>query len=153
MNIVKNAKYVGTKIGPEGHLHVGLTTEKFIQRARKINKTSKSLVERLIDFKMYALSVLGYIGSISTPDEATLKEESHALQCTTAGTHNAVPTDLLRAGSVWGLGTDICVIQITSPAARFRTASSSGTLVHGLAKIRAAREYDRASIYAQTPEW
>ena len=30
---------------------------------RKLNGTSKSLVERLIDFKMYALSVLGYFGS------------------------------------------------------------------------------------------
>ena len=44
------------------------------------NETSKSPVERLVDFK-----VLGYIGSISAPDEATLKEEAHVLQCTAAG--------------------------------------------------------------------
>ena len=37
-------------------------------------------------------------------------------------------------------------------AARFRTAASSGTLVSGLAQNRAAREYDRASIYAHTLE-
>ena len=56
--------------------------KKNIQKARKINKTSKSLVERLDDFKIYALSVLGtniclvsagYIGSISALGEATLK--------------------------------------------------------------------------------
>ena len=92
-------------------------------------------------------------GSISALDEATLKEESHALQCTTAGPYNAIPTNLLRAGSVCGLGSDICGIHIISPAARFRTAASSGTLVNGLAEIRAAREYDGASICALTPEW
>ena len=66
------------------------TAEKFIQRARKINGTSKSLVERLVDFQMYALSVLECLGSNSTPDGATLKEEAHALQCTTAGPYNGI---------------------------------------------------------------
>ena len=49
----------------------GLRHEKIIQKAWKINKTSKSLVERLVDFKympcqcwvqLYALSVLGTLG-------------------------------------------------------------------------------------------
>ena len=60
------------------------TAEELIQRTRKSNGTSKSLVERLIDFNVYALSVLGYLGSISAPDGATLKEEAHSLQCTAA---------------------------------------------------------------------
>ena len=60
---------------------------------------------------------------------------------------------LLRAGPVCGLGSDVCEMHIISLAARFRTAASSGTLVNGLSKIRAAREYETASIYAHTPEW
>ena len=40
-----------------------------------------------------------------------------------------------------------------SQVARFRTAANSGTLGNGRAKLRAAREYDGASIYAHTPEW
>ena len=76
----------------------------FTQRYKKIYVTSKSLVERLFDFEVYVLSVLGCIGSISAPDEATLKEESYALQCTTAGPYNALPTRLLHAGFVRGLG-------------------------------------------------
>ena len=65
MKIVQYAKYVGTMIGPEGYLHRWTAPrKKFIQRARKINGTSKSLVQRLIDFKVYALSVHGYLGSI-----------------------------------------------------------------------------------------
>ena len=35
------------------------SAEKFIQRAQKINASTKSLVERLCDLKVYALSVLG----------------------------------------------------------------------------------------------
>ena len=38
-------------------------------------------------------------------------------------------------------------------AARYRTASNSGTLANGLAKIQAAREHDRAPIYALSSEW
>ena len=127
--------------------------EKFVQRARKINRTSKSLVERLVDFKVYALSVLGYLGCISAPDRATLKEEAHALQCSTAGPKNAIPTDVLRVGSACGLGIDLFGIRILSLAARYRTAANSNTLADGLVKIRAAREYDGASLFALSPEW
>ena len=60
MKVVKCGKYVGTMIEPEGHLHRWTAPRtKFIQRCRKITETSKSLVERLVDFKVYALSALG----------------------------------------------------------------------------------------------
>ena len=108
-------------------------------------------MERLVDFKVYALSVLGYLGSISAPDRATLKEEAHALQCTTAGPCHAVPTDLLRAGSTCGLGIDL--FGILSLAARYRRAATSNTLADGLRKIRAAREYDGASLFAFSLKW
>ena len=63
MKDVKCGKYVGTMIVPEGHLHRRTAPrKKFIQRYRKITETSKSLVERLVDFKVYALSVLDYNG-------------------------------------------------------------------------------------------
>ena len=64
IKIVKHAKNGGTMIGPGGHLHRWTAArEKFTQRARKINETSKNLVERLVDFKMFALSVPEYFGS------------------------------------------------------------------------------------------
>ena len=75
-------------------------------------------MERSCDFKIYAFSVLVYIGSNSAPDEATLKEEAYALQCT-AGPYNAIPTDLLRVGSVCGLGPDILGIHTFSLAAGY----------------------------------
>ena len=42
--------------------------------------STKSLVERLCDFKIYAISVLCFIGSVCVPDKATLEAENHALQ-------------------------------------------------------------------------
>ena len=154
IRIVKYAKYVGTMSGPEGYLPQWTAPrEKFNQRARKRNGTSKSFGERLVYFKIHALSVLGYLGSISAPDKAILKEEAHALQCTTAGPCNAISTDLLRAGSACGLIIDLCGIHILSLAARFTTAANSNTLADGLAKVRAAREYDGVSLFALPPEW
>ena len=91
MQVVRFAKYVGTMIGPDGHIHRWTTLrKKFIQCVLKINASTKSLVERLCDLMIYAVSVLSYIGSICAPDKATLKAEAHALQCTTAGPYNAI---------------------------------------------------------------
>ena len=115
MKIAKYAKYVGTMIGLDEYLHRwSAPRKKFIQRARKRNESTKSLVERLVDFKIHALSVLGYLGSISAPDRATIKEEGNALQCITAGSYNATLTILLGAGSTCGQGLDIFWIRILS---------------------------------------
>ena len=67
-----------SSIGPEGHAHRWTAPRKITQRVQKIYASTISLVERLCDMKIYALSVLGYIGSISAPDEATLKCEALA---------------------------------------------------------------------------
>ena len=51
-------------IGPDGHFHRWTAHRKqFIQRVLKINASTKSLVERLCDIKIYAISVLSFIGS------------------------------------------------------------------------------------------
>ena len=89
-----------------------------IQRVLKINASTQSLVERLCEFKIYAVSVLSFIGSACAPDKATLKTENHALHCTTAGPYNAVPSDLFGVGSVCGLGPDLVGIHSISLAAR-----------------------------------
>ena len=78
--------------GQHGHLHRWTAARnKFIQRVMTINASTKSLFERLCDFKIHAISVLSFIGSVCAPDKATLTAENHALQCTTAGPYNASP--------------------------------------------------------------
>ena len=89
----------------------------------KINASPKILVERLCDFKVYAISVLSFIGSVCAPDKATIKSENHALQCTTAGPYNAISSKLLEVGSVCGIGPDLVGIHSISLAARDWVAS------------------------------
>ena len=83
---------------------ISVNCEEF--REMQIDASTKSFVERLYDFKIYTNSVLSFIGSVCAPDKATLKDETHALQCTTAGPYNAITSKLLEVGSVCGLGPD-----------------------------------------------
>ena len=119
----------------------------------KINASTKSLVERLCDFKIYAISVLSFIGSVCTPDNATLKVENHALQCTTAGPYNAITSSLLQLGSICGLGPDLIGIHSISLAARYRVAACSSTLRRGLEKVNEARGHNCTPLSALSPAW
>ena len=114
---MKCAKYVGTMIGSEGHIH-RWNAGKIIQRTKFMILPRVSWRDG--DFKVYALSVPWFSGSFSAPDEGTLKDEAHALHCTTAGLYNAIPTNLLRVVSVCGLGPDVLEIHTLSLAARNR---------------------------------
>ena len=144
--------YVGTMIGPHGHLHRWTAHRKrCTQRVLKINASTKSLVERLCDFKIYAISVLSFIGSVCAPDNATLKAENHALQCTTAGPYNAIPSSLLQVGSICGLGPDLIGIHSISLAARFRFAACSSTLRRCLEKVNEARGHTCTSLCFFSP--
>ena len=142
-------------IGPEAHIHLWTAPRKKItQRVLKINAFLRSLVERLCDVKIYALSVVGYIGSISAPDEATLKAGARALRCTIAGPYNAIPTQRIRRwfrvshwSCLWLAST------LPAIAARYRTAACSNTLSQGLEKIQAARGCDFAPILALSSNW
>ena len=59
MQIAKFAKYVGTMIGPDGSIHRWTAHRKiFVQGVLKIKASTKSLVQRVCDIKIYALSVL-----------------------------------------------------------------------------------------------
>ena len=73
------AKYTGATIGPEGNLQRWAAPHnKFVRVCSKIGSSPKSLVERLLDYKIYALTVLECVGSLADPDEATLKGGSRA---------------------------------------------------------------------------
>ena len=137
-------------VGPDGHIHRWTgPRKKFIQRVLKINASTKSLVERLCDLKIFALSVVSFKGSISALDKATLKAEAHALQCTTAGPYNAIPKSLIRC---WFRVLVLTWLVSILPASR-RTAACSNTLSQGFQKIQAAREYDFAPVLALSPIW
>ena len=119
----------------------------------KINASPKSLVERLCDFKIYAMSVLCFVGSVCAPDQATFKAENCALQFTTAGPCDAKPSTLLVVGSVCGLGPDLVGIFSICLAARHRVAACSTTLAQGLEKFQMARGHNCTPISALSPIW
>ena len=124
------------------------TPEKIVQRVLKINASTKSLVERLCDFKIYAISVLSFIGSVCATDKATLKAENHDLQCTTA-----IPSNLLGVGSICGLGPDFVGLFSICLAARYRVAACSTTLTQGLENIQTARGHNCTPVFALSPIW
>ena len=70
-----------------------------------------------------ATDTLSFIGSVCAPDEATLKAEGRALQCSTAGPYDAIHTNLLGVGSVCGPGPDLVGIHSNSCAARYLSAA------------------------------
>ena len=119
----------------------------------KINASTKSLVERLRDFKNYAISVLSFIGSVCALDKATLKAENHSLQCTTAGPYNAITSSLLQVGSICGVGPDLVGIHSISLAARYRVAACSSTLRRGLERVSTARGHNCTPLFALSPAW
>ena len=92
--------------------------------------------------------MLSLIGSVCATDKATLKAENHALQCTTAGAYNAIPSTLLGVGSICGLGPDLVGIHSISLAARHRVAACSTTLCQGLEKINTARGHNCTPLFA-----
>ena len=154
MQILRHAKYVGTMICPNGHLHRWTALrKKRIQRVMKINASTKSLVERLCDFKIYAISVLSFIGSVCAPDKATLKAENRALQCSTARPYNAITSSLLEVGSTCGLGPDLVGIHYVSLAARYRVAACLSTLRRGPEKVNDARGHNCTPLFALSPAW
>ena len=132
---------------------VGLHPGKVIQRVMKINASTKSLVERLSDFKIHATSVLSFIGSVCAPDKTTIKAANHALQCTTAGLCNGIPSELLEVGSICGLGPDLVGIHSISLAARYRVAACSSTLRRGLEKVNEARGHKCIPLFALSTAW
>ena len=134
-----------------GTFTVGRHPEKIIQRVLKINVSTKTLVERLCDLKIYAISVLSFIGSVCAPDKATLKAENHALHCTTAGPYHDIPSNLLGVGSVCGLGLDLVGIHSIRVAARYRVAACSVTARQGLEKIQAARGHNCTPCFRSLP--
>ena len=60
--------------------------------------------------------------------QATLRTESHALQCATAGPYNAIPSSFLGVGSICGLRPDLVCIHSISFAAHYRVAACSRSL-------------------------
>ena len=105
-------------------------------------------------FKIYALSVLAFVGSVSEPDKETVTAENLALQGLSAGPFSHIfPSFLLRRGSGCGLKIDVDDSQLTSKAARFRVAFRSAQLSSGMERIRAAKDHCDRTLDSFAASW
>ena len=125
----------------------------FVGTCARIRSSSQSWVQRLVSFKICALSVLSFIGSVAEPDAATILAENLALQRLSAGPFHAIPSALLRRGSSCGLKIDVDDIQLMSNAARFRVASRSDVLSAGMARTGAAKDHDGRTLDSCARSW
>ena len=122
-----------------------------MQRVMKINASAKSLVERLCDIKTYAILVLNFFGSVCAPDKATLKDENHDLQCTTAGPYKAIPPIFLRLA----LSVDLALIWWAFiPSARGPLPGCSAHLLSADVLNKSTRHAGTiALLFALSPAW
>ena len=81
LQISDHARYLGVEIGPGAADRRWTKAEnKLVGVCARIRSTSKSLVQRLVSVKIFALSVLTLAGSVADPDKATNVAENNALQ-------------------------------------------------------------------------
>ena len=134
MQISDHATYLGVDVERSGSLIDQKARNKFVGVCDRIRSSSQSLVQRYVSFKIFALSVLTFMGSVAEPDNATIAAENMALQRLSAGPSHALLAALLWRRSTCGLKIDVDGIQLTSKAARFRVASRSDVLSAGMAR-------------------
>ena len=82
-------------------------------------------VKHVVAYKEHALPVLGFVGSLAAPDQATVTDESRALQRLAAGPCDSTSTKV-------GLGMGVSGNPRDSLAARFQFASRLHTLSEGV---------------------
>ena len=101
------ANYLGTMIGPEMHDNwwSGLINKFRTVCGRII--VSQQIVQRLVQFRVNALPILCFMGSLAAPDGVILREETAAFRGMTARRFNAVTAKML-AGPLHDLAGDAC---------------------------------------------
>ena len=128
------ATYVSVMIGRGGTAHRWTgPRNKFLTVYARSRSSSQSSVQKLVSFKIHALSILTFVGSLAEQDKDTISAETTALQKLSAGPFHALPSAMLLRGSTYGLKIDVDGIQLTRKAARFRVAFRSLSLSTGMA--------------------
>ena len=143
MKIVRYAKYVGTMIGPEGHIHRWTVP-------RKNNSSNQKMMHppRVWWRDCATLRYVPFLNwSILDPYSHRTKQPSRK-RPTQCDSHQ--PITCWLCVRPWTRHTWNPFSQL---AAQYGIASNSGTLANGLAKIQAAREYDHAKIHALNSRW
>ena len=119
----------------------------------KINASAKSLVERLCDLKIYAISVLSFYWIRMRTRQGDPQSREPCPSVYNCRTVPRYTSHLLGVGSICGLGPDLVGIHSISLSARYRVAACSTTLTQGLENIQTARGHNCTRIFALSPVW
>ena len=104
VQIGDHANYLGVVIGPGAPAHRWTKgRNQFMAVCARIRASSQSLVQRSVSFKISALPVLAFVGSVSEPDKESVTAENLALKRLSAGPLHALPSSMRRRGSACGL--------------------------------------------------
>ena len=125
---------------------VGQHPEKFIQRVPKINAPTRSLFERLCDFKIYAISVLVLLDPYAhlTKQPSRPKTMPFNVQPQARTTLYLLPFVELAP---------YVVLVLTKWVFTPSVLACSTTLAQGLKKIQTARGLNCTSLFALSPVW
>ena len=86
MLIGNHARCLGVDLGPDVADYTWINARnKFVGICARIRSSSQSLIQSLVSFKIFELSVLEYVGSFAEPDKAIIAVENIALQRVSAG--------------------------------------------------------------------
>ena len=122
---------------------------KFVGICARIRSSSQTLIQSLVSFKIFELSVLEYVGSFAEPDKAIIAVGKHS-----ASTGLGWASQPYCGGeNTCGQKIDVDGIQLTSKAARFRVASRSDAVSAGMACIRAAKDHDGRTLQYCARSW
>ena len=121
---------------------------KFVGFCARIRCSSQSLVQRLISFKIFQLSVLKYVGSFAEPDKAFIAVQNIASKGLGWALQPYCGGAVLAAQKI-----DVDGIQLTSKAVRFRVASRSDAVSAGMAHVRAAKDHDGRTLQYCARSW
>ena len=148
MQIKDHAKYLGVVIGPGAAAHRWTKSRNtFIAVCARLHASAQNLVQRPVSFKVYALSVLSFVGSVAAQWKIWHSKgfrQAHFMR-------SHLPC--IRRRSACGLKIDVDGIQLTSKAARFRVASRSAQLSTGMARIRAAKDHCGRTLDSFARSW
>ena len=94
MLIGNHARYLGVNLGPYVADYRWIKARnKFVGICARIRSSSQSLIERLVSFKIFELSVLEYVGSVAQPDKAIIAIENIALLRVSAGLRSFISAE------------------------------------------------------------
>ena len=97
-------------IGPDDAAHRWTEARhKFTADCARIRESSQRLVQRLVSFKVYALSVLSFVGSVAEPYKETIAVDDLALQRLSAGPFHGLPSAMLLRGCISALNLMLMV--------------------------------------------